>query len=322
MKMASKNPKITGHTDSLEIYSNGLVLAFLSGFAVSISSLMTKLARDSTFLQITFLRTSLICCSTLMMGILSGNWSKFRDAILESPIGTIGWLLVRSFSSFIAMTMAYSVYQRIPMGDASAIFGVTPVFTGIMGVVLLGEAWQRKHVYLTFLAWTGVALIYKPTFLSRIIPSHYRDNPKIGVHSDEEFYLGVAILVPLAASLSFVLSRKLSKTIPPTSIVCITSFGIMVYSCVAMAIIETVRLPPLADWKYLIPEVIAGLTSQTLFGKALQLERAAPVTLMRNSSIFFSFLFQFILFGTIPSWVSVLGASLVIVSTAILGTLR
>lgn len=127
-----------------------------------------------------------------------------------------------------------------------------------MGVVLLGEAWQRKHVYLALLAWTGVALIYKPKFLSRFVPFHDTGNPKIGVHSDESFYLGVAILVPVAASLSFVLSRKLSQTIPPTLIICITSIGIAMYSCLAMAIMETVRLPPFADWKYLIPEVIAG----------------------------------------------------------------
>ena len=61
-----------------------------------------------------------------------------------------------------------------------------------------------------------------------------------------------------------------------------------------------------------------GMATQTLVGKALQLERAAPVTLMGNSSIVFSFVFQFLLFGTIPTLSSLTGAGLIILSTALL----
>ncbi|XP_072167162.1 solute carrier family 35 member G1-like [Diadema setosum] len=296
---------------------SGLFLAFMSGFTVSISSLMTKLATSSTFLQITLVRAVVIGGFMLVWCLAKGHWSTSGNLLPNLPIGTLGWLVMRSFSSFVAMMTIYAVYQKVPMGDASAIFGVTPVFSGLLSIVLLGEAWLQKHIHLTLLAWTGIIFIYKPQFLINALP-HYGFEMETTNSSPDKFYLLLALLVPVGSSLSFVISRKLSQSTPQSLIICVTFIGVTLYSCVVMAMVEGISIPPFRDWKFLIPEIVAGLVSQALTGEALKREAAASVTLMRNSTIIFSFVFQFVFFGNVPSWSSVVGALMIVSSAALL----
>ncbi|XP_071511062.1 solute carrier family 35 member G1-like [Diadema antillarum] len=298
---------------------SGLFLAFMSGFTVSISSLMTKLATSSTFLQITLVRAIVIGGFMLVWCLAKGHWSSSGNLLPNLPIRTLGWLVMRSFSSFVAMMTIYAVYKKVPMGDASAIFGVTPVFSGLLSIVMLGEAWQQKHIHLTLLAWTGIIFIYKPQFLINALP-HVYDGFEVETANPppDKFYLLLALLVPVGSSLSFVISRKLSQSTPQSMIICVTFIGVTLYSCVVMATVEGISIPPFRDWKFLIPEIVAGLASQALTGEALKREAAASVTLMRNSTIIFSFIFQFVFFGNVPSWSSVVGALMIVSSTALL----
>ncbi|XP_071478440.1 solute carrier family 35 member G1-like [Diadema antillarum] len=296
---------------------SGLFLAFMSGFTVSISSLMTKLATSSTFLQITLVRAVVIGGFMLVWCLAKGHWSSSGNLLPNLPIRTLGWLVMRSFSSFVAMMTIYAVYQKVAMGDASAIFGVTPVFSGLLSIVLLGEAWQQKHIHLTLLAWTGIIFIYKPQFLIKALP-YYGFEVETANPPPDKFYLLLALLVPVGSSLSFVISRKLSQSTPQSLIICVTFIGVTLYSCVVMAMVEGISIPPLRDWKFLIPEIVAGVVSQALTGEALKREAAASVTLMRNSTIIFSFVFQFVFFGNVPSWSSVMGALMIISSAALL----
>ena len=144
------------------------------------------------------------------------------------------------------------------LGDAASIFAAKSVFTGIMGVVLLGEAWQPRHIYLTILAWTGIALIYQPVFLVRLITSTDSHDQKTDPQSEIRFYMGVALLVPVLSSLSVVISRKLSRSISPLVINCFTSFGVALYCFITTTVMGSEKLPPFGDWKYLIPEAFIG----------------------------------------------------------------
>ena len=61
---------------------------------------------------------------------------------------------------------------------------------------------------------------------------------------------------------------------------------------------------------------ILGIAGQTFLTKALQIEKAGPVALMRTVDVVLAFIFQFIFFNLAPTMWSLGGALCVVLSTS------
>ena len=81
----------------------------------------------------------------------------------------------------------------------------------------------------------------------------------------------------------------------------------------------------LGEWKYpycgrdrwlLMLIAVLGIAGQTFLTKALQIEKAGPVSLMRTVDVVLAFIFQFIFFNRAPTLWSLGGALCVVASTS------
>lgn len=61
---------------------------------------------------------------------------------------------------------------------------------------------------------------------------------------------------------------------------------------------------------------VLGIAGQTFLTKALQIEKAGPVALMRTVDVILAFFFQFIFFSREPTWWSLGGALCIVASTS------
>lgn len=88
---------------------------------------------------------------------------------------------------------------------------------------------------------------------------------------------------------------------------------------------SVITVSVLGEWKMpncghdrwmLILIAVLGIAGQIFLTKALQLEKAGPVSLMRTIDVVLAFIFQFIFFNRAPTWWSLGGALCVVVSTS------
>jgi len=76
-------------------------------------------------------------------------------------------------------------------------------------------------------------------------------------------------------------------------------------------------LPPCGRDRWILMLIaVLGIAGQTFLTKALQIEKAGPVSLMRTADVLLAFVFQFIFFGRAPTWWSLGGALCVVASTS------
>ncbi|XP_072035249.1 solute carrier family 35 member G1-like [Amphiura filiformis] len=291
--------------------SLGLVLAFLSGCVVATSSLVVKLASGhATVLQATLFRNVIMISVLCVFLTMSGE----MGSLFRTPRRTMAWMLVRSVASFLALASVYALNSLIPLGDAAAIAGSAPIFTGLFGFLILKEAWTILHILSAIVCWLGVVLVV-----------YTSGNPAEANESTSTSLYLTTILstaVPLSIALSLVLSRKLAQRRSVYHNIVVTSFGIICCSLVAMSLTEGVHLPSAATWKYLICAGIGGLLSQFLMTKALSMESAASCALMRNSRVVVGFMFQILIYNQHPTLQSLTGAGIVIATTAVVSILK
>lgn len=121
----------------------------------------------------------------------------------------------------------------------------------------------------------------------------------------------------IGAACTFVILRKLGKSV---------HYYVSVWYYAVIGLIECIiTVSVLGEWKIpfcgrdrwmLMLIAILGIAGQTFLIKALQVEKAGPVALMRTVDVVLAFIFQFIFFSRAPTWWSLGGALCIVVSTS------
>ncbi|XP_041480904.1 solute carrier family 35 member G1-like [Lytechinus variegatus] len=220
------------------------------------------------------------------------------------------WLLLRITCGTIAMCLAFYAYQNIPVGDANAIIFISPVLTGFCAWILLGEKFTLVDVGLAVFALVGVVLIARPSFLfGKFVEASGERNTVLGVVA--------ALLAALFASLVFVLIRKLGgiSLHPLTQIFYFGLFG-FIMTTVLTAVLGLLIVPRCGmDRLVLIFIAVIGFLAQISMTYAFKLEKAAYVAVVKSNNVILAFLLEFAIFGTVPFWLSLIGAALVMASS-------
>lgn len=121
----------------------------------------------------------------------------------------------------------------------------------------------------------------------------------------------------IGAAFTFVVLRKMGKSV---------HYYLSVWYYAAIGLTEClIIVSVLGEWKIpscgrdrwiLILIAVLGIAGQTFLIKALQIEKAGPVALMRTVDVVLSFFFQYIFFSRAPTWWSLGGALCVVMSTS------
>lgn len=179
----------------------GISLVVFAGCVFTCANVIQKIVCPSLNFWSLFLIRSLTQAPTMAAAILCRKSGFLGPPEARKKIfaqGTFGGLLLLAI--FVAI-------EHVPLGNASAIFFCTPVFTFIFATFTLGEPLKAYRILIIVFMLTGVTLITRPSWMG--FP---KDHEKIE-STDENVTLGYicAILVPTLSAIVSIWTRQCRK---------------------------------------------------------------------------------------------------------------
>ncbi|KAI9095874.1 hypothetical protein DFS34DRAFT_705447 [Phlyctochytrium arcticum] len=295
----------------------GLACMAVSALLFSLMSVLVKLSGARfPFLQIVLSRSIV----QLTLGVIS-CW-----LIGVAPWGPPGvnklWLVARGTAGATGLALYFYTIVNMPLGDGMTIFFTGPAFTAVLARLTLKEPLTSLDMVASLACLSGVALVSRPEFLFGPHPI----SVLAGINSGNHHLAALAALGgALMSSVAYCLVRKIGTSVHFMVQVVyfggmstlLSSFGLLLSHFLSSSPSPT----PLSSWtlKETLTLLLVGVTAfiaQCFLNKGLQMAPAGPATLMRNLDIVFAFIFGLTLFGEVPLWTSVLGASIILGATA------
>ncbi|KAM4524702.1 solute carrier family 35 member G1 [Odontesthes bonariensis] len=283
----------------------GLFYAFLATVFFSIVSLLVKTIQGIHAIEISAIRCffQMIFIAPLLIYHKTGFLGP-RDKRI--------FLVLRGFLGSNAMIMLFYAVQQMPLPDATVIMFSNPVFTSLLAWIFLKEKCTIWDCVFTVFTITGVILIARPPFLFGERPRGIEGNYTNHVKGTIAAFAGA-----IAAAFTFVVLRKMGKSV---------HYYLSVWYYAVIGLIECIiTISILGEWKIpfcgrdrwmLMLIAVFGIAGQIFLTKALQIEKAGPVSLMRTVDVVLAFFFQFVFFNRSPTWWSLGGALCVVLSTS------
>ncbi|MEE6485642.1 hypothetical protein FKM82_014360 [Ascaphus truei] len=227
------------------------------------------------------------------------------------PKGQRIFLVLRGFFGSSAMILMYYAVQSMPLADATVITFSSPAFTCIFACIFLKEKCTVWDIIFMFFTITGVVLIARPTFL---FGSH---NEGIEDYTNHMKGTIAAVGCAVGAALTMVILRKMGKSVHYLLSIWYYAIVGLIECVIALFALGEWSLPPCGLDRWLLIFIgFFGLAGQAFLVKALQIEKAGPVSIMRTMDVVFAFIFQALFLSHTPTWWTVGGALCVIASTA------
>nr|XP_026253175.1 solute carrier family 35 member G1 isoform X1 [Urocitellus parryii] len=283
----------------------GLFYTLLSAFLFSVASLFVKKVQDVHAVEISAFR-----CVLQMLVIIP--CLIYRKTGFIGPKGQRIFLILRGVLGSTAMILIYYAFQTTSLADATVITFSCPVFTSLFAWIFLKEKYSLWDAFFTLFTITGVILIVRPPFLFGSDTSGMEESYSVHLKG-----MIAAIGHAVFAALTLVILRKMGKSV---------DYFLSIWYYVVLGLTESIIvLFVIGEWSlpycgldrlFLILIGFFGLGGQVFITKALQIENAGPVSLMKTMDVVFAFIFQIIFFNDIPSWWTVGGAFCVVASSA------
>ncbi|KAM6963849.1 solute carrier family 35 member G1 [Tautogolabrus adspersus] len=283
----------------------GLFYAFLSTVFFSIISLLVKTIQGVHAIEISAIRCFFQMIFTMPLLI-------YHKTGFLGPRDKRIYLVLRGFIGSNAMILLYYAVQQMPLADATVIMFSNPVFTSLLAWIFLKERCTIWDCVFTLFTLTGVILIARPPFIFGEDPNGIEGNYSNHLKGTIAAFAGA-----VGAAFTFVVLRKIGKSV---------HYYLSVWYYAVIGFTECIiTVSILGEWKIpfcgrdrwlLVLIAILGIAGQTFLTKALQIEKAGPVALMRTFDVVLSFIFQFIFFNRAPTWWSLGGALCVVASTS------
>ncbi|XP_073541366.1 solute carrier family 35 member G1 isoform X1 [Phyllobates terribilis] len=283
----------------------GILYTVVSAFLFSSSALLVKLVDDMHSVQISAIR-----CVFQMFLVLPG--------LIYFKLGFLGpkdqriFLFLRGLLGSSAMILLYYAVQSMPLADATVIMFSSPAFTSIFACIFLKEKCSIWDILFMLFTLVGVILIARPPFLFGSNSDDFE-----GDYSSHMKGTIAAVAGAIGASLTIVVLRKMGKSVHYFLSIWYYAIIGLIESVIAVSALGVWRLPYCGADRWLLVFIgVLGLGGQAFLVKALQIEKAGPVSVMRCMDVVFAFIFQAIFFHQTPTWLTIGGALCVVASTA------
>ncbi|KAK8789098.1 solute carrier family 35 member G1-like [Amblyomma americanum] len=279
-------------SQSWQVYK-GLAFSSLSSFFFSICTVIVKKLNYIPAAELAVVRFLGILVFTAPLVVVSR----------EPPLGTKGvrrLLILRGLLGATSLFLRFYAIHYMPIADASVIIFSVPVFVSALAKLFLKEPCGLFHVAAVLVTLVGLALITKlPLLFGGGGPVQARG--VVAALSSTVFGASVYIVV-----------RKVKGV--HHSVIMFNFGWVAILETATIALLTTrLELPRCGFDRWLL--VVLGAFSfggQLLLTRALQLEQAGPVSVVRSAAdIVFVFVWQVAFFGEVPDRYTVSGAVLV-----------
>ena len=260
----------------------------------------------------------LTCLILLPCMYLSFGTKNLHNQILEilydRKLLTV--VLLRTILTVIAFPFYFLSIEYITIGDATAIQGLTGMFTAIFGWVILKESVSKLTKIFIFISLIGVF------FISR---SESRDNPQQtnSFYSDTIIGITLGLTRVVLASLSIVYTRamgvRVNSMLPMflDATISVSCF-IPLFLMLEWTPVEYFSEMNLRDFYCLSGIALANVIGGTFGKMSLEYENSAIATVIFNTRIIFSYIWQWTILKEESSWEALVGAALIFGSAVLI----
>lgn len=261
----------------------GVRYMLLASLLFSIMNLLVKMVPRLPAVELVFFRSviSFIIC----MGML------LRSGI--SPWGTHkGLLVLRGAVGAVALITFFITLQHIPLASAVTIQYLSPIFTTLLGVVLVRERIFKMQLLFFLMAFGGVLLVKG-------------FDPRLN-----NFYLLLGICSALFSGLAYNVIRRLGQREHP--LVVVLYFPLVTLPITGIYVAFNWVQPLGIEWIYLLAIGLLTQFAQYYMTKAFQAEELSKVSSVQYSGIVYALLLGWVFLGETFNLLSYLGMTLVL----------
>ncbi|XP_068113696.1 solute carrier family 35 member G1 isoform X1 [Hyperolius riggenbachi] len=283
----------------------GIFYTIVSTFLFSSSALLVKKIEDVHSVEISAFR-----CIFQMLFVLPGL-IYYKTGFLGPKDQRI-FLFLRGFLGSCAMILMFYAVQAMPLADATVISFSSPAFTCIFACIFLKEKCTVWDIVFIVFTITGVVLIARPPFLFGS-----NDEDLVEDYSDRLKGTIAAVGGAVGAAITIVVLRKIGKSVHYLLSIWYAATIGLIECTIALFVLQEWRLPYCGLERWLLVLIgILGVGAQAFMVKALQIEKAGMVSIVRTMDVVFAFTFQALFFHRIPTLLTIGGALCVVASTA------
>ena len=269
----------------------GFLYMFLSVCAFSIMDLIVKWSENYPVGEVLFFRgfCGMIPIFFLIPKERYFNFYKTDRVFLH---------LKRCVFGLIAIVAIFIALRKLPLATVVSISFAAPIFTTIMSIFFLSEKVGLYRWLAVVVGFIGILIISEPGF------------------SSLNFYYVYPVIFCLGLSYVAIALRQLSSTEPVWLIGLYFSFSIMIMSFVTLP--QGWILPNLKDFFLLSMVGILGGLANLWLTQSYKYSEVSLVTPLRYLALVFAIIFGYLIWDEIPTNKTLIGSSLVIISSVII----
>ena len=264
---------------------------FLSVCAFSVMDLIVKWSENYPLGQVLFFRGF---CGIIPILFLIPKDRYFDFYKTARPL----LHFKRCLAGLIALVSIFVALRNLPLATVVSITFAAPIFTTIFSIFLLNEKVGLYRWLAVLVGFIGIIIISEPGFTSLNI------------------YYIYPIIFCLGLSYVAIAIRKLSSTEPVWLISFFFSFSIMLLSF--LSFYQNWILPSLLDLFLLSLIGILGGLANLWLSQSYKLSEVSLVTPLKYLALVFAIIFGYFIWDEIPTFKTLLGAGLVILSSFII----
>ena len=209
-----------------------------------------------------------------------------------------GLHFLRCMSGLIALVAIFIALRKLPLATVVSISFAAPIFTTILSIFLLSEKVGIYRWLAVIVGFIGILIITEP-----------------GI-SQLNIYYVFPVIFCLGLSYVAITLRQLSTTEPVWLISFYFSLSITLLSF--LSIPQGWVMPSLKDFIFLSLVGIFGGVANLWLGQSYKYSEVSLVTPLKYLALLFAIVFGYFIWGEVPTYKTLFGASLVIVSTLII----
>jgi len=264
---------------------------FISVCAFSLMDVIVKWSDDYPVGQVLFFRG--------FFGIIPILFLIPKDRYLDFYKTTRPFLhFKRCLAGLIALVSIFIALRNLPLATVVSITFAAPIFTTIFSIFLLNEKVGLYRWLAVLVGFVGIIIISEPGF------------------SSLNLYYIYPIIFCLGLSYVAIAIRKLSSTEPVWLISFFFSFSIMLLSF--LSFYQNWILPSLMDLFLLSLIGILGGLANLWLSQSYKLSEVSLVTPLKYLALVFAIIFGFFIWDEVPTFKTLIGAGLVILSSFII----
>ena len=209
-----------------------------------------------------------------------------------------GLHFLRCMSGLIALVAIFIALRNLPLATVVSISFAAPIFTTIFSIFLLSEKVGMFRWIAVLVGFIGIIIITEPGF------------------SSFNIYFIYPIIFCLGLSYVAIAIRQLSTTEPVWLISLYFSIAITLASLVTLPYGWVI--PNFSDLILLMLIGVFGGVANLWLGQSYKLAEVSLVSPLKYLALVFAIAFGYFIWGEIPSFKTLLGAALVIISSIII----